>query len=59
MKTDLITSQVGAAQHKLLQQNTELTEVTRQLSQRIEELTKEMHDKIVEKKAKPQMQTSV
>lgn len=43
----------------LLQQNTELTEVTRQLSQRIEELTKEMHDKIVEKKAKPQMQTSV
>ncbi|HXP90520.1 MAG TPA: DUF1003 domain-containing protein [Fibrobacteria bacterium] len=31
----------------LLQQNTKLTELTTQLSQRIETLTKEMHDKIL------------
>ena len=32
---------------ELIQQNTELTELTKQLSQRIELLTREMHDKIL------------
>jgi uncharacterized membrane protein len=34
---------------ELLRQNTQLTEMVRDLSQRIEELTLEMHDKVVEK----------
>jgi hypothetical protein len=37
------TSQMAA----LLKQNTELTEITRQLSQRIEALTIEMHAKVL------------
>jgi len=43
-----------AAQHSeqmldLIQQNTKLTELTQQLSQRIEGLTREIHDKILQK----------
>ena len=37
---------------ELLEQNTQLTEFTRQLSQRIEVLTLEMHDKILRADAK-------
>ncbi|WP_460904605.1 DUF1003 domain-containing protein [Paraburkholderia jirisanensis] len=40
------TAQLSA----LLRQNTELTETTRQLSERIEMLTREMHQKLVEAK---------
>ena len=38
---------------ELLQQNTQLTELTQQLSQRIEILTVELHHKIVREKTKP------
>jgi hypothetical protein len=40
------TAQMAA----LLQQNTELTEITRQLSARIEALTLEMHAKVLSAK---------
>ena len=37
----------------LLQQNTELTEITKQLSQRIEMLALEIHGKIMREDTKP------
>ena len=47
-----------AAQHSeqmitLLRQNTELTELTQQLSQRIESLTSDIHNKILQENSKP------
>src|SRR5450631_2396685 len=40
--------QQGAQMVKLLKQNTQLTELTKDLSQRIEALTVEMHNKVVQ-----------
>lgn len=37
---------------ELIQQNTQLTEFTKLLSQRIEVLTQEMHDKLLQKNVK-------
>jgi uncharacterized membrane protein len=50
--------QEAVAQHtqqliELLKQNTQLTEITQQLSQRIETLTLEMHGKVLQNQAKP------
>jgi len=43
----ILAAQQTAQLVTLLQQNTQLTELTTQLSQRIETLTKEMHDKML------------
>jgi uncharacterized membrane protein len=50
--------QEAVAQHtqqliELLKQNTQLTEITQQLSQRIEALTLEMHGKVLQNQARP------
>jgi uncharacterized membrane protein len=42
----ILAAQQSAAMFELLEQNTRLTEVTRQLTERIETLTREMHEKL-------------
>jgi uncharacterized membrane protein len=49
-----LASQQTAQLLELLQQNTHLTEMVKDLSQRIEGLTSEMHDKLVQISAKPE-----
>lgn len=48
-----IAAQNAAQVLQLLQQNTQLTELTKQLTERIEMLTVEMHERFVQKDAKP------
>ena len=48
-----IAAQNAAQMLELLQQNTQLTELTKQLTERIEMLTVEMHERFVQKDAKP------
>ena len=48
-----LAAKQGAQLVELLQQNTKLTEVTHELSQRIETLTREMHGKLVRGEVKP------
>ncbi|GAB7522123.1 DUF1003 domain-containing protein [Paraburkholderia sp. 2C] len=45
-KRELLMAEQTAQLSALLKQNTELTETTRQLSERIEALTREMHEKL-------------
>lgn len=45
----LLAAKQTAVMVDLLRQNTQLTELTKELSQRIEQLTVEMHDKVVQK----------
>ena len=48
-----LAAKQGAQLVELLQQNTKLTEITPELSQRIEMLTREMHGKFVRGEVKP------
>ena len=49
-KRELQMAEQTAQLSALMRQNTALTEITRQLSERIEVLTREMHQKLVETK---------
>ena len=51
---ELFASQQSAQLLALMEQNTQLTEITKQLSERIEILTREMHAKFVSEKNLPQ-----
>jgi uncharacterized membrane protein len=48
------SAQMSAQMLELLQQNTRLTEMTKELSERIEALTLEMHQHVIRTEARPQ-----
>jgi uncharacterized membrane protein len=49
-KRELLMAEQTAQLSALLKQNTELTEITQQLSERIEALTRDLHEKLVSKR---------
>jgi uncharacterized membrane protein len=53
LQRQALAEQQGAKLLELLEQNTQLTEMVKDLAQRIEGLTQEMHSKVVQSEVKP------